>query len=237
MRVLSGIPEIDHLEDELAQKAPALVASVDQAPTDVTALQISPKTRGLEKLVTYPSLRRVIARGVGDRELEQIGRITSLEHLELTDSKSASLAALPSLSRLRILSVSNAARLVSLEGAEKLTRLELLSASNTPRLGSIDAIRWLGNLRVLFIAGGLYRSIRIPSLHPLAGLEHLLKLVLSNVGVADRSLRPLAGLKNLRRLSLPLYFPAEEFAMLERALPEAMGDWRNLRQSFGHSHN
>lgn len=221
-----GIPEIDRLEDELAHKTPRLVLSLDDVPKNAGTLQISGKTRGLERLVDYTSLRRIVARGVGDRELEYIGRVTALEQLELADPKTPDLKALQRLSRLRLLSISNSARLMSLDGIESLSQMQLLSASNTTRLTSIDAIASLLNLRILFLAGGMYRSMRIASLRPLAGLIKLVKLVLSNIGVADRSLRPLAGLKNLRLATIPRYFPAVEFAMLERELPDATGNWR-----------
>ena len=228
MRVLSGIPEIDKLEDEIALRGPALVGSVDQLPPNIEAIQISAKTRGLDKLSDLSALRRVVARGIGDAELEHIGRITALEQLELAGPTSRDLGALQNLSGLRILSISNGSRLESFAGIENLRRLQLLSSSNTPKLASIDAIGSLANLRILFLAGGMYKPIRIPSLRPLSSLDRLLKLVLSNVRVDDCSLGPLAGLKSLRRLSLPLYFAAEEFMMLERNLPDALGDWRIL---------
>lgn len=219
MRVLTDVPEIDALESELARPTPPLVSALDQVASDVAEIQISVRTRGLEQLAERSALRRIIARGVGDRELEFIGRARSLEHVDLADPKSPNLTALQKLSRLRLLSIANTARLVSLDGIEHLSRLELLSVANASRLSSIDAIASLRRLRVLFLAGGMYRSMRIASLRPLSGLTELCKLVLSNVGVADRSIIPLADLKKLRRLSLPKYFAAEEFAVLERELP------------------
>src|SRR5438270_5087998 len=94
VRVLSGIPEIDKLEHELALPAPELVGSVDQVPPNIEAIQISAKTRGLDKLSEHSGLRRVVARGIGDTELEHIGRITTLEQLELVAPTSRDLGAL-----------------------------------------------------------------------------------------------------------------------------------------------
>src|SRR5438270_7091772 len=65
VRVLSGIPEIDKLERELALPAPELVESVDQLLPNIEAIQISAKTRGLDKLCDRSELRRVVARGIG----------------------------------------------------------------------------------------------------------------------------------------------------------------------------
>ena len=108
----------------------------------------------------------------------------------------------------------------------------MITTWTTPRLSSIDALEPLRELRIVFLAGGMYKPMRIPSLRPLAGLHGLVKLHLSGVRVADRSLRPLAGLTTLRRLNLPLHFPAEEFAMLELALPQADGNWRDLWRRY-----
>jgi hypothetical protein len=109
-----------------------------------------------------------------------------------------------------------------------LTQLQVVRTWNTPMLRSIDALAELRNLRIVFLAGGMYRPMRIPTLQPLSELEHLVKLSLSNVRVSNSSLRPLVNLHALRRLDLPLHFPLEEFAMLEQALPEATGQWRDL---------
>ena len=65
MRIRSGIPEIDRLEDECAAQAPPLVASIDDVLVDAESVQISAKTLGLARLAERPNLRRLIASGVG----------------------------------------------------------------------------------------------------------------------------------------------------------------------------
>lgn len=224
----TGIFEIDSLEDESGGPSPPLVKSIDDVPTDVEAVQISAKTRGLANLAALPRLRRVVARALGDAELEHVGRIATLERLELAGPTCRDLRALRGLSQLRKLSISVDARLESLEGIEELRQLQVVETWNTPKLGSIAALAALHELRIVFLAGGMYHPMRIPSLQPLSKLERLVRLSLSSVRVADRSLAPLVNLHALRRLDLPLHFPLEEFAMLEGALPEARGQWRDL---------
>ena len=228
MRIRSGIPEIDRLEDECAAQAPPLVASIDDVLVDAESAQISPKTHGLARLAERPNLRRLIASGVGDSELQHFARLSLLEQLELTDPRVSDLRMLTGLSQLRLLSVSVGPSLRSLDGIEKLAKLELISTWNTPTLQSIDALARLRDLRVVFLSGGMYKPMRIPSLRPLAALDHLMRLSLSSVRVTDGSLKPLTRLTSLRRLDLPLSFPSDQFAMLERALPEAAGMWREL---------
>jgi len=233
MRIRTGILEIDRLEDESGAPSPPLVKSIDDVPTDAEAVQISAKTRGLADLAARPRLRRVVARAFGDAELEHVGRIATLERLELAGPTSRDLRALRGLSQLRILNVSVAARLESLDGIEKLTQLQVVGIWRTPKLRSIDALAALHELRIVFLAGGMYRPMRIPSLQPLSGLDRLVKLSLSSVRVTGHSLRPLLTLNALRRLDLPLHFPLEEFAMLEQALPDATGQWRDLWRGWG----
>jgi hypothetical protein len=232
MRVRSGIAEIDQLEDVHAQPAPALALSLDDVPRDAYKIRISRKTRGLAALADYPNLRHIMARSAGEAELEHIGRVPTLEHLQLGAPTCVDLRVLSRLSELRTLSVSVGTRLESLEGIEGLAKLRMVTTWTTPRLSSIDALEPLRELRIVFLAGGMYKPMRIPSLHPLAGLDSLIKLHLSGVRVADCSLRPLAALTTLRRLNLSLHFPVEEFAMLELALPQADGHWRDLWRRY-----
>src|SRR5262249_28773183 len=72
-------------------------------------------------------------------------------------------------------------------------------------------------------SGGIWSTLKIPSLAPLLRLPNLRYLMLSNVRPADRTLRPLARLRHLRRLELPNFFEVEEFARLAADLPEASG--------------
>ena len=140
MRIRTGILEIDRLEDESGAPSPPLVKSIDDVPTDAEAVQISAKTRGLADLAARPRLRRVVARAFGDAELEHVGRIATLERLELAGPTCRDLRALRGLSQLRILNVSVAARLESLDGIEKLTQLQVVGIWRTPKLRSIDAL-------------------------------------------------------------------------------------------------
>src|SRR5947199_250955 len=106
MRLRSGIPEIDSLEDEHARPVPALAASLDDVPWDAEVVTISRKTRWLAGIAARPFLRRIVAKGVGDTELEHIGRAPALEHLDLPGTTLRDLRMLAGLSHLRILRVS-----------------------------------------------------------------------------------------------------------------------------------
>jgi hypothetical protein len=225
MRARTGIADIDTVDGSLEPAAPR-VDSIEDLPPDAEAADISRTTRRLDALADRPQLRRIVARGANDAMAQRIGRVTTLQHLTLPGSTVSDLRALAGLRELRTVRFSVNARLVSLEGIEGCSRLELFSAWTCTALTSIDALRTLSSLRVLFLAGGMYKPMRIASLAPIANATGLLALTLSNVRVVDESLRPLLDLTALRRLELPLFFAAEEYAAVEKALPHARGQWR-----------
>ncbi|HKW00655.1 MAG TPA: leucine-rich repeat domain-containing protein [Vicinamibacterales bacterium] len=227
MRVATGIQEVDALTAKLVEALPPPVVSVSDLPADAECARVSHKTAGLLDLRHRVRLRQLGASGFDDECLRVVGRIASLEHLQLMNLKVSDLRAISGLRRLRTLSISVGSRLKSLDGIETLRHLELFSAWHVPRLASIQAVERLAGLRVLFLAGGMYRPIRVPSLAPLAGARGLLSLTLSGFRVADRSLAPLAHLRSVRILELPLHFAAEEFKTLATALPHARGTWRS----------
>lgn len=226
MRLLTGLSEVDALGARIAVKAPPVVASVADIPAGATVARISARTRDLDGLAARPGLRRVVAANLGDDELRHVARVPELDTLELTNLQCRSLGSLGECARLEVLAVSVSAKLVSLDGVAGLSRLRFLSGWHAAAVTSIDAIAGLGQLQVLHLAGAMYRPMRLPSLAPLASLEHLCMLTLSGVSVRDRSLRPLGGLTRLTRLELPLKFPSAEFEWLEGALPDARGQWK-----------
>ena len=136
MRVRSGIAEIDQLEDVHAQPAPALALSLADVPRDADRIRISRKTRGVSDLADYTNLRHIMARNAGEAELEHIGRVPTLEHLQLGAPTCVDLRALNGLAELRTLSVSVGTRLESLEGIEGLAKLRMVTTWTTPRAAS-----------------------------------------------------------------------------------------------------
>jgi hypothetical protein len=66
--------------------------------------------------------------------------------------------------------------------------------------------------------------LKIDTLAPIAGLEHLERLGLSTVLVQDGRLSPLAGLPKLRHLRLANRFPMEEVARLAGRRPDIQCD-------------
>ena len=71
----------------------------------------------------------------------------------------------------------------------------------------------------------MWKPMQVPSLSPLARLESLSHLFMTNLRVDDGSLQALKSLTHLRVLQCAKFFSAEEFSGLAAALPALRCDW------------
>jgi hypothetical protein len=131
------------------------------------------------------------------------------------------LAALP---RLRRLVVKDAPRIEDLEWTRGL-QVESLGLENFKRVTLLDPLAQLTGLRGLAVEGSMWTAMRVASLQPLAGLQALEGLFLTNLRVADRSLRPLHALPELRELQCARWYAEGEFAALAAARPDLRCCW------------
>lgn len=114
-------------------------------------------------------------------------------------------------------------RLPSLDALAVFRRLTVLKINGAPKLTGLEGIEALGALRELVI--GLAKPVRIPSLAPLAALQHLERLSLGGLQPRDRDLAVLERLPALRSLDLRAMddFGLEDFARLAARLPDVEG--------------
>jgi hypothetical protein len=102
----------------------------------------------------------------------------------------------------------------------RLPELEVLSLVDLKRVRDLGPISQLKKLRSLQIAGGMWSTLSVASLEPLAELEALEELRCVSVRVRDGSLAPLGKLRRLKMLSLPCNVAStEEFARLAARMP------------------
>jgi hypothetical protein len=226
VRVSTGIRDID---DFIAARGetPPEATNVDDIDPDTRVATVSRKTRNLERLAELPALRRLVARATNDKTLRLIGGATAVEDLELCGGTMGDLSPLSGLQKLRLLAISVASRLRSLEGIEAITPLQYLSAWHCAGLTSVAPLAGLRGLRYVFLDGTMYKPMRLDSLAAFAGLHDLEVLKLHNVRVRDRDLQPLHSLRKLTQLDLPDHFPVAQFAALAAAVPAANGRWRS----------
>jgi hypothetical protein len=181
-----------------------------------------------------------------------LGRLTALEHAELTEATMYDLRPLRNWTRLKSIQLTGR-RLRSLVGIESMAALHdlFLFSTNVMDLGplgglpltrlridlppdgfTLDGVIRLGGLRSLVLRLG---DGSVPSLRPVAGLGGLEELAVMGT-VLDGDLRPLFGLRRLRRLRLIGVFGQQE-AELRKRLPEASIDVVHIARTPGpHSH-
>jgi hypothetical protein len=205
----------------IAQAAPA--DHLAGIPRDIRYLAVSGRAPDLELLSEFTNIEILWTSRVDERALKKVGKVRSLRLLSLNATSVASLRALVGLEQLRHLLVCNAPRLESVEGLESLEALQTVLLWDLKRLTDLTSVGRLSQLRGLQCGGGMWTTLQLETLAPLAGLARLEYLDLPSARARDGSLAPLHGLQTLRQLALPNRYRIEEFAALAAALPETDG--------------
>ena len=193
------------------------LASLDGAATRVC---IKGTTKNLERLGELTSLEAMWAGDINHAQFARIVTLIDPLYLMFDGLRVAELSPLGRLSRLQALEVRWNTKVSDISFLERLTGLRLLALSHCPRVQELGPIAALGDLEVLELSGGMWSTFRPDTLKPLAELDKLWGLSLTNIRVADESLAPVAQLKSLRKLELSNQFPTEEYARLSVALPQ-----------------
>jgi len=170
------------------------------------------------------AIRADRARVVGLRpaDLERLGALLQTRALSLYDMQVEDLSPLRHLEGLEWLSLTWNTKVISLEPLAGLRSLTRLSISDTPKVRDLEPIGALRHLVALNYSGGIWNRATAETLEPLARLEALEELVLTNIKVLEGGLRPLAGCPGLRALDLSTQFETAEYAYLSVALPDVV---------------
>jgi Leucine-rich repeat (LRR) protein len=177
-------------------------------------------------LKTLPRLKALWCFGVDTEALSQIADCSLLEELHLDYRlRTGSLRVLQNLSLLRVLTINTCSEIRSLTEVSELNSLEGLSIENFKNVHTIDELSGLRQLTQLGIDGSMWTRMKIESLQPLASLDRLEYLSLTNTKVTDESLWPLGGLSRLRHLDIANFYPTSEFAWLSAQLPNTECAW------------
>lgn len=190
-----------------------------------TALRLTAKVKGFERLTDLPDLRTLWCFNIDTTRLEIIRRCKRLKTLYIEAAKTTKLGDLGQLSDLKILSIDGASKVDSLDWLAHIPPLTQLRIQHFPRLDNLKALRFQPDLHVLEVSGSLWTSMRVESFQPIGNLAELRILYLTNIHTADGSLRPLAKLKNLDLLVTAGFHDWQEFAALSAALPDTQCSW------------
>ena len=200
-----------------------IVVDVSALPRTAEVVSVTRLTKNLHHIARLANLRRVWASGLDAQHLASLGSLQA-EVLALQDVRVENLESIAHFIRLRSLALWNAPKLSSLRGVESLAHLEVFIVGDVKGPIELEPISRLNTVRTLSIEGGMYRSLRVPSLAPLRQLAQVERLRIASIRVDDRSLEPLSSMTNLTELFIANAFSLAQFAALANALPNAPGD-------------
>jgi hypothetical protein len=182
-------------------------------------LSILGKTKNISRLADFPSVEALWVGDVNERQFKEVLPLIDPLYLLFDGLRVADLARLGNLRRLNALEIRWNTKVTDISFLENLTGLRLLALSHCPKVHDLGPIAALKNLEILDLSGGMWSTFRPDTLEPLRHLHKLRGLSLKAIGVKDQSLAPIAGLEKLEELELSNQFPTEEYARLSVALP------------------
>ncbi len=170
------------------------------------------------KLTEQVEGEAAFAAGTGQKDFEKICRFVRVRKLSFKGLRVTDLAPPAQIHGLRELQIWWATKLTSIDPLARLG-LRLLILEDTKRLSDLTPFARMQSLETLMYSGGVWSANLAQSLSPLADLQKLTELHLTNLKVMEGGLRPVAGCKNLRRLVLSLQFATADYAFLKAHLP------------------
>src|SRR5215831_4209599 len=182
--------------------------------------------------------RGVLAYGVGlgDEDIETVGRLLKVSALSLYEVRATSLEPLGRMETLRRLCVVWTRKLKSVSFLESCRNLEMFILSDIGKITSIDPISGLKYLTHLEVSGGVETVAKLETLKPISGCKNLSSLSLSNIRVADDDLQFAAEIPTLKELHLSNQWPTEQYALLAKRLKHVTCDhlrpWIKLEQAI-----
>ena len=199
--------------------------NLDQVPVDTTSLRLTASTRDFARVPDFTQLKSLFCFNINSRALEHIGDCSSLENLFIEGLKSASIAPLRKLNSLKVLSIETCSTIDSLVEFSSLQGLEGLAITHFRNVQVLDPLAELVGLEQLGVAGSMWTRMKVESLRPLAPLQRLKYLHLTNLKPVEESLRPIAEMMDLRLLEIANFYPTEEFAWLSGRLKDTECIW------------
>jgi hypothetical protein len=207
---------------ELAAPNRPLVEDLSDLPPDATFVRTAGTPRSLKRLEAADQLVAVWASSPSPELLRVIARLPRLRAVYVQHLRSVDIRPLAASTTVEHLLVTWAPRQIELGFLAEMPSLRTLSLDDLKRV-DLGTLPSLPNVTALHLSGGIWSTLKIPTLAPLDRLPNLRFLTLSNVRPADRQLMSLGKLRHLRTLELPNFFELEEFARIAAALPLAKG--------------
>ena len=173
---------------------------------------------------------------VNEKNFAKVISMLDVEALYIYEARVSSIESIGNLSRLKHLKIDWATKFDDLTPLTRLTQVESLHLEHTTRVEDLDPIRHLKRLRSFGFEGGINVRATAKSLLPIAELEFLEDVILTNLKVLEGGLRPLARCKSLKELIVSQQFGWRDYAYLAAKLPHVDCDkfkpWTRYDKEF-----
>lgn len=168
-------------------------------------------------------VRTCYAAGLQQTQFEQLCANVSPRFIEFKNLLAHDFSAIAQMENLIGLSLLHCPKLTQLKGVERLSNLEYCSLNACMKLRELDHLADLP-IRHLRIAGGMSKPLWLETLLPLSKMHQLEELGFANVKIRSDGLAPLAKIVSLKHLSLPSFYPKEEYEALHRQRTDLTGN-------------
>ena len=156
--------------------------------------------------------------GVNQKSLNHLCTFLDVERLDFYQMPAADVSSICRMPRLKHLAIRGNTKIAAIASLSNLS-LSSLILEDTPRLADLEPLGEFKTLQHLTYSGEHGRGNVALTLEPLARMQGLEELVLTNLRVRTGGLVPLALCRGLKELVVSNQFSTEDFALLSVCLP------------------
>jgi hypothetical protein len=202
------------------------IGDVPSGSKGVTIVTISKTDENWSRVLTLPNLEELTLHDPAPEQLEAIAKLCSLKRLRVTHARPRTIEFIGLMHGVEELVLEYVSGFSDLSPLRALPHLRALHMENLRRVSDFSGLSGIDSLRYLAIYGTLDWKQPIEDFEFLRGLPALEVLALWQFTCkgAYPALLPAVSLRRLKKLALHgSYLAAEEYALLEEALPGVEG--------------
>ncbi|HET6582513.1 MAG TPA: hypothetical protein VFG69_03675 [Nannocystaceae bacterium] len=213
------------------------IGDVPAGSTEVTIVTIGKEDENWRRALTLPNLEELTLHEPTKEQLGAIGALRAVQRLRITHARPKTLDVLSTMTGIEELVLEYVSGFHDLSPLRALPRLRALHIENVRAVRDFGGLAGAAELRYLAIHGTLDWNQPIADFEFLRDLPRLEVLRLWQVicRAPYPAMLPAIGLRRLKELRLHgSYLAAEEYALLEEALPGVEGAcWGPYRRRVG----
>ncbi len=193
------------------------IAKLGSAPK---AIAINGATKSLERLAQWPPIENVWVNDMNPSQFARVVGYLNPLNLHLGSIRTSDFSPIDHMRRLEGFSLSHNTKLDEISFIGAMTSLKRLTLEDLKKPIDLAPVSRLSALEQVTLSGGIWNVLRVPSLAPLAELQSVSHVELTNLRVGDQSLAPFANMAALKHLYVSNQFPTETYAWLAAARPD-----------------